>query len=110
MPRDYRRICPRGPEYLYTGRRDPLCFFDEDESPIGKSILVGDIYCEVVGVLGKPDDNMLDETILIPLSTARRKLAGMSTIRRLSVLPGDIYVVESVRLGHSDVKKVQISV
>lgn len=88
--REARNICILGDAIRYV-------FFDEDESPIGKSVLVGDIYCEVVGVLGKPDDNMLDETILIPLSTARRKLAGMGAIRRLSVLPEDIYVVESVR-------------
>jgi len=72
-------------------------FFEKNESPLGKTILAGDIYCEIVGVLGKPDDYLLDETVLVPISTARMKLKGMQAVRRLSVLPIDVYAVEQVK-------------
>jgi ABC-type antimicrobial peptide transport system permease subunit len=72
-------------------------FFDEDESPLGKQILVGPIYLEIVGLLGKPDDTTLDETVFVPISTARMKIGGLFAVRRLSILPTDIYRVEEVR-------------
>ena len=72
-------------------------FFEKNESPLGKTILAGDIYCEIVGVLGKPDDYLLDETVLVPISTARMKLKGMQAVRRLSILPIDVYAVEQVK-------------
>lgn len=71
--------------------------FDTNEEPLGKSILVGPLYCEIVGVLGKPDDAQLDETILVPISSARMKIPGMHAVRRLSILPIDIYQVENLR-------------
>jgi ABC-type antimicrobial peptide transport system permease subunit len=71
-------------------------FFKDNESPLGKTILVGPIYCEIVGVLGKPDDIQLDETVFVPISTARMKIEGLSAVRRLSVLAADIYQVEEV--------------
>ena len=70
--------------------------FDTNESPLGKNILVGPLYCEIVGVLGKPDDAQLDQTILLPISTGRMKIPGMQSVRRLSILPIDIYQVENV--------------
>ncbi|MGC8658415.1 MAG: ABC transporter permease [Desulfomonilaceae bacterium] len=71
-------------------------FFKKKESPLGKKILVGEIYCETVGVLGRPDNYLLDQTILLPISTARMKIAGMGAVRRLSILPTDIYTVGAI--------------
>ena len=79
------------------GRDLKKWFFEKDESPLGKSILVGGIYCEIVGVLGKPDNYQFDETAFLPISTARAKVKGMESVRRLSVLPTDIYRVGQVR-------------
>ncbi|MHB8204591.1 MAG: ABC transporter permease [Desulfomonilaceae bacterium] len=72
-------------------------FFEKNKSPLGKTILVGGIYCEIVGVLGKPDNYLFDETVLLPISTARKKIKAMEAVRRLSVLPIDVYSVERVR-------------
>ncbi len=85
-----------GREVCIIGNDIKRWFFERNESPLGKTILVGPIYCEIVGVLGKPDDTQLDETILVPISTARMKIEGMSAVRRLSVLSTDIYNVEEV--------------
>ncbi|MCL5125080.1 MAG: ABC transporter permease [Deltaproteobacteria bacterium] len=71
-------------------------FFKKDEAPLGRMILVGEIYCEIVGVLGRPDNYLLDETVLLPISTARTKIMGMGAVRRLSILPADIYTVGDV--------------
>ncbi|MGC8602954.1 MAG: ABC transporter permease [Desulfomonilaceae bacterium] len=72
-------------------------FFEKNESPLGKTILVAGIYCEIVGVLGKPDNWQFDETVFLPISTARAKIKGLESVRRLSVLPTDVYCVDDVR-------------
>ncbi|MBI5252333.1 MAG: ABC transporter permease [Desulfomonile tiedjei] len=74
--------------------------FPENVSPLGESIIISGIAFQVVGVLGHPDDHTLEETVILPISVARNKLTGLYSIRRLTVLPEDIYSVERV---HKDI-------
>ena len=60
------------------------------EDPIGQTLRVRSITCEVIGVLARKGQNQMgqdqDDTILMPINTVRRKLfnAGPSGASRLS--------------------------
>jgi len=70
--------------------------FGEEESPLSKSLLINGLEFEVIGVLGDVDDPELDVVVLIPITVATKKLPGMRAIRRLTVLPIDVYHVKQV--------------
>jgi putative ABC transport system permease protein len=70
--------------------------FPKNVSPLGDQIVVEGIAFEVVGVLGIGDNYNLDETIILPVTVARSKVRGLNAIRRITVLPKDIYSVEEV--------------
>jgi putative ABC transport system permease protein len=78
------------------GKEIETFLFEPEESPLGKSLLIDGLSLEVVGVLGDVDDPQLDEVVLMPITVATKKFPGMSAIRRLTVLPIDVYSVEQV--------------
>jgi putative ABC transport system permease protein len=86
---DVKQVCVIGKEI-----KDYL--FEDEKSPVGKSLLMNGLSLEVVGVLGDVDDPRLDEVVLLPITVATKKFPGMYAIRRLTVLPIDVYNVEKV--------------
>jgi putative ABC transport system permease protein len=85
----HRGVCVIG-----NGLREWLLEFED--LPLGKPIFVGDLRLKVVGVLAEPDDSSIDEAIFLPISVARSRLPHMRQIRRLTVLPEGLDVVETV--------------
>jgi putative ABC transport system permease protein len=70
--------------------------FGENVSPIGEQVCLKGINFTVVGRLGNPDDPMLNEALMIPVSTARNRIPGMYSVRRMTVLPSGLDTAESV--------------
>ena len=62
-------------------------------SPLGRSIRVGKISCEVIGVLGKKGQSGMgtdqDDTVLMPLRSFQRRIAGNSDIGTIMVSARD---------------------
>lgn len=87
--RQVRHVCVIGKEI-----RDFL--FGEEEVPLGKSVIINGLSLQVVGILGDVDDPNMDAVVLLPITVATKKLPGMQAIRRLTVLPVDVYHVEQV--------------
>ncbi|HWL52262.1 MAG TPA: ABC transporter permease [Chthoniobacteraceae bacterium] len=57
------------------------------ESPVGAKIRIGKASCEVVGLLsakGQSGMGNQDDTIIVPLTTMQRRLAGRSSVRRIN--------------------------
>lgn len=70
--------------------------FESGDQPVGTSLLINGLSFEIIGVLGNVDDPQLDAVVLIPITVATKKFPGMHAIRRLTVLPQDVYHVEQV--------------
>jgi ABC-type antimicrobial peptide transport system permease subunit len=87
------------------GLREWLLEFEEE--PLGKMIDVGGMPFEVVGILGDPEDHSLDETVFVPITVARTRLARMREIRRLTVLPDGLDSVETVSDGVSELLRAR---
>jgi len=86
----------KGRHVCVIGRALRDWLLESEDVPVGKPIYVGDLRVEVVGVLGEPDDDSLDETIFLPITVARSRLPYMRQIRRLTVQPTGLDVVETV--------------
>jgi putative ABC transport system permease protein len=67
------------------GEHVQKALFGREESPLGRSIIIQGIAFKVVGLLGNAEDPDFLRTILIPLSVAQSKIAGLNRIR-------DIYI------------------
>lgn len=86
-----------------VGRYVREFLFGKDDEAVGESVQVGTEHLRIVGVLGPSDNRIFDEVVLVPISVATKKIAGMSDIRRLTILPQDIYSVEAV---HKQVEQI----
>jgi len=62
-------------------------------SPLGQSIRVGKISCEVIGVLGEKGDSSMgtdqDDIVLMPLRSFQRRIAGNSDVDTILVSARD---------------------
>ncbi len=62
-------------------------------SPLGQSIRVGKISCEVIGVLGEKGDSSMgtdqDDVVLMPLRSFQRRIAGNSDVDTILVSARD---------------------
>ena len=85
------------------GRSVKEFLFGEDDAVLGEVLLTGTEYVKIVGILGSADNRLYDEVIFLPISVATKKIPGMSSIRRLTVLPEDVYNVERV---HREVSRI----
>jgi len=58
-------------------------------SPLGRSIRVGKVSCEVIGLLGEKGDSSMgtdqDDVVLMPLRTFQRRIAGNSDVDTILV-------------------------
>ncbi len=79
------------------GRDVRQFFFEEGDSAIGQILILSGNPLEIVGVLDSADDVRLNSVALIPLTVATKKFAGLNAVRRLTVLPEDVYSIERVQ-------------
>jgi putative ABC transport system permease protein len=70
--------------------------FDENESPLGKSVDFMGFSFEVVGVLAQAEDPLFGETIMLPITLGRARIPDMVPIRKLYILPRNWYLVDDV--------------
>ena len=70
--------------------------FGEESVPLGESIQINGWSFQIVGLLGDTDESDLNETVVLPVSTARTKLQGMNCLRRLTVLAKDVSTMAMV--------------
>ncbi|MDP3895127.1 MAG: ABC transporter permease [Mesorhizobium sp.] len=70
-------------------------------SPLGKSIRVGKVSCEVIGVLGEKGESSMgtdqDDTVLMPLRTFQRRMAGNSDVDTILVSARDGVATKKVQ-------------
>ena len=61
--------------------------------PLGKSLRIGNVACEVIGVLDAKGQSSFgtdqDDTVLLPLRAFHRRLAGNTEIRRVMISAAD---------------------
>ena len=98
--RALRNVCVIG-----DGIREIL--FGDTTSPLGKILYVGGIGFQVVGLLGEPDDAFFDEVLFVPITVARKKIPGLSDVRRLTVLPTGLDNVDIVHRTISNLLKAK---
>lgn len=69
--------------------------------PLGKSIRVGKVSCEVIGVLGEKGESSMgtdqDDTVLMPLRTFQRRMAGNSDVGTILVSARDGVATSKVK-------------
>ncbi|MFH1795528.1 MAG: ABC transporter permease [Pseudomonadota bacterium] len=69
--------------------------------PLGKSIRVGKVSCEVIGVLGEKGESSMgtdqDDTVLMPLRTFQRRMAGNSDVDTILVSARDGVATSKVK-------------
>lgn len=84
----------RGVCVIGDGIREIL--FGDKTSPLGKTLYISGLGFQVVGVLGEPEDTFFDGVVFVPISVARKKMHGLSDIRRVTVLPTGLDTVDIV--------------
>ncbi|MES2919128.1 MAG: ABC transporter permease [Pseudomonadota bacterium] len=71
------------------------------QSPIGSQIRIKQFSCEVIGLLQAKGQSAMgqdqDDTVIMPLRTAQRRLVGNQDIRRLSVSVTDAAAMDAVK-------------
>ncbi|MFN2375478.1 MAG: ABC transporter permease [Candidatus Binatia bacterium] len=69
-------------------------------SPVGESVRVGKIACEVIGILEPKGQSSMgsdqDDTVVMPLRTVQRRFAGNTDIDSILVSVADAYPTEKV--------------
>ena len=69
--------------------------------PLGKSIRVGKVSCQVIGVLGEKGESSMgtdqDDTVLMPLRTFQRRIAGNSDVGTILVSARDGVATSKVK-------------
>jgi macrolide transport system ATP-binding/permease protein len=87
---DVRSVAP----VAVLGRTVVENLFRPGEDPVGQYVLVNNIPFQVIGVLAAKGANSsgtdLDDTILMPLSTARMRLFGRNYLRVITVQVADM--------------------
>jgi macrolide transport system ATP-binding/permease protein len=94
---DVRSVAP----VAVLGRTVVDNLFRRGEDPVGRYILINNIPFQVIGVLaGKganSSGNDMDDTILMPLSTARMRLFGRNYVRAITVQVADMERVDETQ-------------
>ena len=71
------------------------------QSPVGNQIRIKQFSCEVIGLLQAKGQSAMgqdqDDTVVMPLRTAQRRLVGNQDIRRLSVSVGEAAAMDAVK-------------
>ncbi len=72
----------------------------EDASPIGETIRIKNVPFTVVGVLSAKGSNMMgqdqDDTVIVPYTTAMRRLFGQTNLRSINVSAATASEIENV--------------
>jgi putative ABC transport system permease protein len=75
--------------------------------PVGETIVLKGLACRVIGVLAEKGANAWgqdqDDTILVPLTTAQRKLLGITYIHRIEVQTGS---QDAAAAAYREIKKL----
>jgi putative ABC transport system permease protein len=72
----------------------------EDSNPVGEQIRIKDVPFTIVGVLAAKGSNMMgqdqDDTVIVPYTTAMRRLFGQTTLRSINVSAASGEGIENV--------------
>ena len=86
--RDARRVCLLGQTVFKN-------LFGTYENPVGATVLIRNVPMRVIGVLAAKGQTGFgqdqDDTVLIPFTTAERKVLGVSTPSQAQTSPNSIY-------------------
>jgi macrolide transport system ATP-binding/permease protein len=91
---DVKSIAP----VAVLGHTVVAALFPRGEDPVGRYVLINNIPFQVIGVLSAKGANSsgtdMDDTILVPLSTARMRLFGRNYVRVITVQVADMTRVD----------------